>query len=315
VTDGLYPTPENDPAADPIDARAAARERARELRDLHKKQDKRRRLIVQGAIAAGVLLTVAIVVLVLIVPRSETRGPQNMLSDGIKIGEQLKAVQTLALQPGASPVASEPNPEGVIDIQLYVDYLCASCGQFEAGNVAQLRSWVETGAATLEIHPVALLTTKSGGTQYSLRAAAAAACVADLAPDHFFDFHNALLTDQPEEGSDGLSDAEILARAKAAGVTALGQITRCVNEERFKPWVKAATARALAGPIPGSDLAKLDAPLLILVNGQQFIPTADFDPAELAMFVVQAAGDAFAENPTPTPAATDGATPTPTPTP
>lgn len=305
MTDGLYPTPE---PPDGVDARAAARDRARELRDLHKKQDKRRRMIIQGSITAAVLVLVAVVVLILIVPRTQARGPQNMLSDGIKIGTELKAVQTPGQQPGQQPVPSAANPAQVVDIQLYVDYLCASCGLFEQANGDQLRSWAETGAATVEIHPLALLTTKSAGTQYSLRAAAAAACVADLAPDHYFDFHQALLTDQPEEGSPGLTDDEIMSRAEAAGVTALGQIRRCVSEERYKPWVKEATARALAGPIPNSSLAKIDAPLVILVNGQQFIPTSDFDPAELAQFVVQAAGDANADNPSPSP------TPTPTPT-
>lgn len=309
MSDGDFP--DAPPGPDSVGARVAARERARELRDLHKKQDRRRRVIVQGAIAATVLVLVAVVVVVLILPRSAAVGPQNMLSDGIKIGEDLKVVKTPAQQPGQLPVASPANTDGVIDIQLYVDYLCTTCGQFEAGNGAQLRSWVESGAATLEIHPVALLTTKSAGTQYSLRAATAAACVADLAPDHFFDFHHALLTDQPAEGSEGLSDDEILQRAKTAGVTALGQITRCVDEERYKAWVKVATARALAGPIPNADIAKIDAPLIVLVNGHQFMPTADFDPAELAQFVVQAAGDAFSSNPTPTPGPSDTATPAP----
>jgi protein-disulfide isomerase len=156
-----------------------------------------------------------------------------------------------------------------------------------------------------------MLTTKSAGTQYSLRAAAAAACVADLAPDHFFDFHEALLKNQPEEGSEGLTDQELLDRAESAGVTALGQITRCVNEKRYRDWVKEATARALAGPIPNASVAKIETPLTILVNGERFLPTADMDPAELAQFVVQAAGDAFADNPTPTPTPTDSATPAP----
>lgn len=309
MTDGTYPAGEPDQAG----ARAAARDRARELRDLHKKQDKRRRMIIQGSITAGVLVLIAVVVLILIVPRTQARGPQNMLSDGIKIGAGLKAIQTPAQQPGQQPVPSAANPAAVVDIQVYVDYLCASCGLFEQANGAQLRSWADSGAATVEIHPISLLTTKSAGTQYSLRAAAAGACVADLAPDHYLDFHEALLTDQPAEGSAGLTDEEILDRAEAAGVTAIGQITRCVQEERYKPWIREATARALAGPIPNSALSKIDAPLTVLVNGQQFIPTADFDPAELAQFVVQAAGDAFAENPSPSPNPTDSATPTPAP--
>ena len=304
---GEYPGAEPDQAG----ARAAARERARELRDLHKQQDRRRRLIVQGGIALGVLLIVAIVAVVLIVPRTQTRGPLNMLSDGIKIGEGLKAVQTPPQKPGQSPVASAANPPEVVDIQIYVDYLCTECGLFEAGNGDQLRSWADSGAATVEIHPLAMLTTQSAGTQYSLRAAAMAACVADRSPDHYFDFHEALLIDPPEEGSDGLTDAEMLDRAEAAGVTALGQIRRCAEENTFKTWIKEATDRALEGPIPNSELAAVDAPLVILVNGLQFKPTAEFDPSELAQFVVQAAGDAFSEQPTASPGPTDSPTPAP----
>jgi len=308
VTYGDYP------GAEPDSARAAARERARELRELHKKQDRRRRLLLQGGIASGVLVILAVIAIVIFVfPPTATRGPQNMLSDGIKIGEDLKAVHTEAQKPDQDPVPSEDNPPDVIEIQLYVDYLCANCGTFQQENDEQLRSWVESGAATLEIHPLALLTTKSAGTQYSLRAASVAACVADLSPDHFYEFHVALLTDQPEEGTEALTDEEILKRAKDAGVTALGQITRCVNESRFRSWVKEATVRALEGPIPGSDIAAIDSPLTVLVNGQVFPYSAEFDPAELAQFVLQTAGDAFSSNPTPTPGPSGTSTPTPTP--
>lgn len=301
------------PGAEPdqAGARSAARERARELRDLHKQQDRRRLLIMQGGIALGVLVLVAVVVAVLFIPRTQTRGPLNMLSDGIKIGEGLKVVQTASLKPGQNPVPSAANPPEVVDIQIYVDYLCTECGLFQAGNGEQLRSWADSGAATVEIHPLAMLTTQSAGTQYSLRAAAMAACVADRAPDHYLDFHQALLKDPPAEGSDGLSDEEMLDRAEAAGVTALGQIRRCAQENTFKTWVKEATDRALAGPVPNSELATIDAPLIVLVNGLQFKPTAEFAPSELAQFVVQASGDAFSSQPTETPAPTDTPSPSP----
>jgi hypothetical protein len=308
VTNGEYP------GAEPESARAAARERARELRELHKKQDRRRRLLLQGGIASGVLIILAIIAIVIFVfPPTETRGPQNMLSDGIKIGEDLKAIHTDPQQPGQKPVPSAANPPEVVDIQLYVDYLCTDCAAFQQSNDEQLRSWVESGAATVEIHPLALLTTKSAGSQYSLRAASVAACVADLSPDHFWDFHVALLTNQPEQGTEALTDDEIMQRAEAAGVSALGQIRRCVAESRFRSWVKAATVRALEGPIPNADIAAIDDELTVLVNGQVFPYTKDFDPAELAQFVVQAAGDAFSSNPTPTPGPSDAATPTPAP--
>lgn len=302
MTDGDLPVPEPDAGA-----RAAARDRARELRELHAKQDKRRRLIIQGGIAAALVLVVAIVALVFLLPRDQNRGPENMLSDGIRIGEGLRADRTPGLRPGATPVPHEPNAPSVVDIRLYVDYLCADCGRFSQSNAEQLRRWAESGAATLEIHPLAMLTTKSAGTQYSLRAAAVAACVAELSPDHFLDFHEAMLRDQPEQGTEGLSDTGIVDRAERAGVTAIGQIRRCVSEQRFRTWVKEATARALAGPIPDAEIARIESPLTILVNGQQFVPSTAFDPGELAQFVYQAAGDAFSDNPTPTP------TPSPTP--
>ncbi len=296
------------PGGEPESARAAARERARELRELHRKQDRRRRLLLQGGIASGLIVILAVIAIVIFVfPPTETRGPQNMLSDGIKIGEGLKAVKTEPQRPGQDPVPSEANAPEVVDIQLYVDYLCENCGTFQQRNDEQLRSWVESGAATLEIHPIALLTTQSAGSQYSLRAAGAGACVADLSPDHYYDFHVALLEDQPEEGTEALTDEQILERADAAGVSALGQIKRCVAEARFRSWVKEATVRAIEGPIPNADIAAIDSPLTVLVNGQVFPYSGQFDPAELAQFVVQAAGDAFSSNPTPTP------TPTPTP--
>jgi hypothetical protein len=308
VTYGDYP------GAEPESARAAARERARELRELHRKQDRRRRLLLQGGIASTILVVLAVVaVVIFLFPPTATSGPQNMLSDGIKIGEGLKAVHTDGQRPEQDPVPSDANAPEVVDIQLYVDYLCADCGMFQQRNDEQLRSWVESGAATLEIHPLALLTTKSAGTQYSLRAAGAAACVADLSPDHFYDFHVALLTNQPEEDTEALSDEEILQRAEDAGVTAMGQITRCVSESRYRSWIKEATVRALEGPIPHADIAAIDSPLTVLVNGQVFPYTGEFDPAEFAQFVVQAAGDAFSSNPTPTPG--PSGTPTPTPAP
>jgi protein-disulfide isomerase len=293
----------------PITARENARERARELRELHSKQDRRRRLVVQSLVVFGSVLVIAIVALVLVrTQQNAGPGPLNMLSDGIKIGAGLQAVPTDALKSNDDPVPSTANKPGVVDIQIYMDYLCANCGTFQQKNGEQLGTWVDSGAATVEIHPIALLTTKSAGTQYSLRAADAAACVAQFAPDQFYAFHTALLTDQPKEGSAGLDDAAIVKRAQAAGVGSIGSITSCIDQQRFKPWVQAATARALEGPIPNSDVDAIAGQLTIIVNGKEF-DYATMDPNEFAQFVVQAAGESFADDNTAT------ATPTPTPTP
>lgn len=306
MTNGEFDRPE----AAGNDAREAAKERARELRDQHRKSERRRRLTLQLGVLGGVLVVLAIVAATLITTnQSPSRGPLNMATDGITVGEGLEAVRTPALRADAVPASTREITEGVIDIRVYVDYLCANCATFDQNNMEQLRQWVDSGAATLEVHPVAILTSKSAGTQYSLRAANAAACVAEFAPDDFLDFHSALFVDQPAEGTEGLSDEQLLERAEKAGVGNLKKVTDCVTAKRFNAWVLAATARALNGPIPGADIPAITTVPTVIVDGKQFNYTKDFDPKELALFVTEAAGDHNTGPATPTP------TPIPTPTP
>jgi protein-disulfide isomerase len=292
------------------ESREAARERARELRAEHRKRDRRRRFGITAGIVGGILAAGLIVTLVLItsVPAA-SRGPQNMQSDGLKVGEGFLAVRTPALAIGDTPVASEPNPADVVDIQIYYDYLCPNCGDFEERNGDQLRDWIENNAATVEYHPIAVFTPKSAGTQYSLRAANAVACVAELSPDQFFAYHEALFVDQPEENTPGFSDEELLEIAESAGVDHLGNLEKCIDEQRFRVWVTEATQRALSGPIPGTEVDAIASTPTIIVNGVEFKYTTAFDPNEFAQFVARAAGQSFSDNPTPTP------TPTATPAP
>ena len=299
------------PDAASSDVREAAKGRARELRDQHRKSERRRRLTLQLSVLGGVLVIAGIVAVTLMtMGQNTTRGPYNMASDGIVIGEDLVALRTTALKAGADPTTAPTPASDVIAITVYVDYLCANCGTFDEKNSAQLRQWVESGAATLEIRPIAILSSKSAGTQYSLRAANAAACVAEYSPDSFLNFHNALFVDQPEEGKEGLSDAQLIERAEKAGVSNLKKVTSCVESRRFNSWVLAATARALNGPIAGTDVPAVTTVPTIFVDGKQFTYTKDFDPKELALFVTGASG---AHNTTETPASTDSATPTPEP--
>ena len=287
------------------ESREAARERARQLRDEHRKRDRRRTAIVTSAIVAGVLVVGIIITLVLVTSdRRQSRGPQNMLSDGIKIGENFTAVRTPALAVGTQPVPSDPNPSDVVDIQIYYDYLCPNCGLFEERNGAQLRAWIEMGAATVEFHPIAVFSSKAADTKYSARAANAAACVAEFSPDEFFAFHEALFANQPDENTSGLTDAELIDTAQDAGVTELSDVSECIETGRFRAWVSAATSRAVQGPIPGTDVVGVASTPTIIVNGEEFKYTTAFDPNEFAQFVQRALGQSFSDNPDPTPSPT-----------
>jgi protein-disulfide isomerase len=291
--------------------REAAREKARVLRDQQKKRERRNKFLIQGGIIVAVLAIAGLVVALVVGNNGPAGpGPQNMASDGILLTAGadggITAVETPAIAAGEEPTPTVPDESGTVaNIVTYVDYLCPFCGQFEATNAESIRTMVEEGAATLEVHPVAILTNKSAGTQYSLRAANAAACVADMSPDAFFDFNSLLFANQPEEGTSGLTNDELAALADEAGVSNLSDIEQCIADTQFKSWVQEATNRALTEPVPNSDLPSITGTPTVLVNGQQYAGGLD-DPAEFQSFVLQATSATFNDS---------ESTPTPTPTP
>lgn len=303
----------NQPRPTRNERREAAREKARILREEQKKRERRNKILIQGGIIVAVIAIAALVgTLIFQNIRPDGPGPSNMASDGILLtaGEEsgIVAVETAALAAGADPTPTVPDESGeVANIVIYVDYLCPFCGQFEATNSESLRTMVESGAATLEVHPIAILTNKSAGTQYSLRAANAAACVADSSPDSFFDFNAILFQNQPEEGTEGLTNDELKALADEAGVSSLSTIETCIDDKQFHSWVQDATNRALTEPVPNTEpeLPSITGTPTVLVNGQQYGGSLE-DPQEFQAFVLQATSATFNDS---------GATPTPTPTP
>jgi protein-disulfide isomerase len=294
----------------PNSRRHEAREKARAIRDAQKKQDKRTRTIIQATVGLFSISIIGLVaILVLTSMREAGPGPRNMLSDGIVVGTGFVAQQTAALQPGGKTVATKHDDESdVIDIQVYVDYFCSLCGEFEATNGDQISDLVDAGTATVEIHPIAILDRVSQGTKYSTRAANAAACVANVSPDQFYAFHRLLFKNQPEENTPGLSDDEIMALAASANVTGASAIDTCITEQTFRSWVTDARDRALTKNVPGSDIGPITGTPTVLVNGLKY-PGAVNDPEAFATFVVKAAGANFSDTVEST------ATPTPTPTP
>ncbi|WP_271175759.1 DsbA family protein [Leifsonia poae] len=293
--------------------REAAREKALQLRTTQQRKDRRNRVFVTGGIVVGVLAVVAVVAVIIVTAiRPSVPGPANMASDGVVIGSGLKVKQTPSLAADASPIASTPDPSGsVVSIRVYSDYLCALCGDFQRTNGEQLEPLIKNGAVTVELHPIAILTSHSAGTKYSLRAANAAACVANYAPDSFWAFNNALFVKQPEEGSAGLTDAQLKKRVADTGATSLSSIDSCIDDGTYKNWVTSASDRALTGPIPNSSVKQLTVAPLVLVNGKQYTGSLKSSD-DFQAFVLQAQGDQYSSTPTPSPVPGKTSTPTPT---
>ena len=283
--------------------REDARSKAKQHREEQLKKDKRNRWLLQGGIVIAVIAVVAVVGLTINTSvKPVGPGPSNMASDGIVLGIGMKAQLTDALADGAAIVPTVTAPD-MIDIRIYQDYLCPYCKDFDTTNSAQIQKLVESGAATVEVHPIALLTSRSAGTKYSLRATNAAACVANYSPDSFWAMNQALFAQQPAEGTAGPDDAAIKAIIASAGATNTTAINTCIDDGTFEKWAQAATDRSLTGPLPDTQVAKVTGTPTILVNGVQYQGSLT-DPAAFNSFVLQVAAAAYAT-----------ATPTPTPTP
>lgn len=286
--------------------REAAREKAKVLREQQKRRDRRNRVLLQGGVIVGLVAILAVVALILVpnITRQAGPGPANMASDGIVIGEGLVARTTdpIAADGTPTPTASD-STSGAVDIRVYLDYLCPYCGQFETTNGDQIKEWVNSGAATVEIHPLAILTSRSNGTKYSERAANAAACVANTSPDSFFDFNALLFANQPEEGTDGLTNDELKGFVETSGAADTATIDSCIDSKSYVSWVQDATERATSGPLPGTQLANVSGTPTVLVNGQSYTGSLT-DPEAFSAFVLQAAGATYSSaTPTPTPSA------------
>lgn len=277
------------------EARAAAREAARSIQAQQGQRARRNKILVQGGLgllAAGVIVAIAAVMMTAFKPAGP--GPLNMGSDGIRIGTGLVAETTTAIPADGTPTAQPVNPDGVVEITIFLDYLCPICGEFEAENGAVIRDLIESGAATVEFRPLAILNNQSAGTQYSTRSANAAACVANYSPNNYFDFSEALFINQPAEGGPGLTDEELIALAESAGVAA-GTIDSCVTDEEFKAWTKSATERALSGTFAGNNFAiqNVTGTPTVLIDGEQYQYSYPFNKDEFLQAVMEAAGQDF----------------------
>jgi protein-disulfide isomerase len=288
--------------------REAAREKARLLREAQKKKELRNKWILQGGIIVGALAVVGIIALILTTTlKPAGPGPLNMASDGIQINKGGVATETVALRADQDPIPTERDEDaGEVNIQIYADYLCPICGVFEETNMEYIESLLANGGTTVDIHPITILDRLSQGTKYSTRAVNAVACVANYSPDQTFAFHKSLFTKQPAENTGGLSDEELIGLAKGSGVQQADKVATCIEDQEFKSWVNASSNRALTGPIPNSDIEKIEGTPTIIVNGVKYTGPIN-DAAAFQAFVVQAAGTDFNENSTPTP------TPTPAP--
>jgi protein-disulfide isomerase len=200
---------------------AKDRANARRIVEQQKAAARRRRVTIWTSVAVVAVLIVA-----------------GLIGWGVLAGQQKTDASTLTTpsvavdQSTAFAVGTGP-----VVVDLYEDFMCPVCHAFENQTGATIKQLVADKKVTVRYHPVSILDRSSNGTKYSTRAAGAAAAAA--VDGKFIEYHDVLYANQPEEGSNGLTDAKLIELGKSVG---LGDtFATAVTDKTYDTWAGKAT--------------------------------------------------------------------------
>jgi protein-disulfide isomerase len=181
-------------------------------------------------------------------------------------------MNSVSAEPAVAPTASNVDTEtgavtfgeGSNTVDTYIDFMCPYCGQFEEAEGDTIQDLVASGDVTLNVHPVTILDRLSQGTEYSSRSAGAFYAVAAADPENAYAFLQALYANQPAENTPGLTNEELVALAKDAGVNVTDDLEESILSDEYKGF---AQERKLPEGATGTPT--------LLVNGETVNVTYD----------------------------------------
>lgn len=258
---------DRNPKPTKAERQAAAREKARAMREAQLKKERRNKLLTRWGIVVGIVAVLAIIALIVInsmrggIPEAGPAPAHANVNGGITLTSttELKATDPLEVDINNLPEATTTNaagetvPAGVeaapkgepVQIVEYVDVNCVHCSDFAGMHADQIQSWLDAGDITYEYRTVAFLD-RGSPTNYSSRGANAAACVADSSPESFWGFMKAVFAQYP---SGEVDNAGLVDMAEAAGAT---DVKDCITGDGFRTFVKYTDSLARAAEVSGT---------------------------------------------------------------
>ncbi|MBB4685880.1 DsbA family protein [Amycolatopsis jiangsuensis] len=172
-------------------------------------------------------------------------------------------------------VVSVGKPGAPKSVDLYADFLCPVCGQFQQTYGQQMEQAINSGKLTVRYHMVTLLNTRSDPPGYSLESANAALAAADS--QKFTAFHDALFKNQPQEGGRGYDKAQLTKLGQDLGITD-PKFAKTIDTGTYDQQIQAAYQQIQNDPNLAQDYQGqrgFGTPTLA-VNGKAFPTTPDW---------------------------------------
>jgi protein-disulfide isomerase len=244
-------------------AQRAAERAAAIRREQETKERRRRTLVVSLAVLA--VLAVVVVIAVAVQSGRDTTGQASTPPDQV--------VDKYALPYGEA--------DAPVQVTVYEDFMCPFCGQFETASRGMLEKYVDQGDVQVKYRMISILDDASNGTDYSTRAMSAVGVVLDTAgPEAAKTFHDLLFENQPEEGSDGLTDDRLVELAVQSGAEE-SSVRGPIEDRKFEQWVKNANDQASKDGVNSTPTVLVDGKTMeagtiadLLGNTQQEIDAA-----------------------------------------
>ena len=243
-------------SADRATERAA---RAAALMEKQRKDERRRRLAIVGAVA--VVLAIVLGVGVWVQASRDTTG--DVAADAPGSGASVAEGVPEAVTDDYGVLVGDPDAPTTITV--YEDLQCPVCARFEAATGDALSAAIDEGRVQVEYRMVSFLDSQSAN-EYSSRALNALLATLDTAGvDAFKTVHDQLYADQPAEGTAGPEDDALVADAVAAGAEE-SEVRPLIEDKVYDQWIRNATDAMSRNGVNGTPT--------VFVNGQR----AEGDP-------------------------------------
>ncbi len=226
--------------------RESSAARAAAIRAEQERKERRRNLLVVG----GVVLAIVVIIgggLLIQNLRDSTgdtaSAPSNSATAAVD-GVQVAAADTFGLGVG--------DPSAPVKVEVFEDFLCPFCQQFEASSRDSLLQSAKDGKAYIVYRPIAFL------NEYSERSLNAFAVVLNTAgPDAALKFHNLLYDNQPSESGDMPDDDWLVQKAVEAGADEAA-VRPGIEGMDYKQWVENGKDDASKRKVTGTPTVFID---------------------------------------------------------
>ena len=239
----------------------STKEKAAAARAAALKEEKARQRRTNLLIGGGLLVVIALIIGGVVFASNQNKDTGNSASlppvDPNAALPEDGAARRRRRWPTASPSATASDTKSIV--QVWEDFQCPICGDFEKAQGAQIQQLAAEGKIYLVYRPASFLDKNLPQSNLSsARATAAWGCAIDGGVGE--KYHNTVFANQPAKEGDGFTDAQLLDFGKQAGLTgaAYDTFASCVDKKTYFGWTANSAGAFADSGIPGTPNVQLD---------------------------------------------------------